>query len=257
MNQQKIRNTFIRKDLQIVSAFDYITAACKYKIDNNNSRVAYARLIKPKKGEKACHFNVIMFQFPGAGQRKTPCLATTDLLELTHMLGSRVSIAFREETLKILERYLDGDLSLCEEVLENKQMGKEMSCARFAAKVTLRVEELEIQAQNEMPPVSYVYATRSPAFPDLIKIGRTVDVKARLSSLNTSCSPAPHVVVAVSPSFDNIRDEADAHAFFESNRGEGEFFRITLDQVQTYFSLQIMTKYQHELNDNITRLQRA
>jgi hypothetical protein len=106
-----------------------------------------------------------------------------------------------------------------------------------------------------MPPTCYVYATKSPAFPGLIKIGKTVDVANRLTTLNTSCAPAPHVIVAVAPTFDKDRDEKTAHAFFSSARREGEFFELEDKDVLDYFATHITAQYNTELARNIARLQ--
>jgi hypothetical protein len=81
----------------------------------------------------------------------------------------------------------------------------------------------------------FIYAVQSAVFPGLIKIGRTQNVKERLSQLNTACAPSPFVIVAVSPSLDCIRDEKRAHEFFSDHRKEGEFFAITESQVIELF----------------------
>jgi hypothetical protein len=47
----------------------------------------------------------------------------------------------------------------------------------------------EIEA-IKMPPLATF--TKSPAFPGLIKIGKTEDFAKRLTQLNTACAPAPH-----------------------------------------------------------------
>ncbi len=108
---------------------------------------------------------------------------------------------------------------------------------------------------KEMPQVSYVYGTKSEAFPNLIKIGRTSNVSARLTSLNTGCAPAPHCIVAVSPTLDAPRDEAWAHVFFSSSRREGEFFEVTVEEVKAFFMNSIMVKYQLELAESIASIQ--
>lgn len=83
--------------------------------------------------------------------------------------------------------------------------------------------------------IKYVYAVKSAAFPGLIKIGRTQNMRERLSQLNTSCAPAPFVVVAVSPTLDNVLDEKMAHDFFLSQRREGEFFSVPESEVIDFF----------------------
>ena len=91
----------------------------------------------------------------------------------------------------------------------------------------------------------FVYAFKNAAFPGLIKIGRTQNVKERLSQLNTACAPSPFAIVAVSPSLDYIRDEKRAHDFFADNRKEGEFFHVSEDKVTELFDT-IQKNYESE-----------
>ena len=83
--------------------------------------------------------------------------------------------------------------------------------------------------------IKFVYAVKSAAFPGLIKIGRTQNMRDRLSQLNTSCAPAPFVVVTVSQTLDYVRDERMAHDFFSSQRMEGEFFSVPESEVIDFF----------------------
>jgi hypothetical protein len=62
------------------------------------------------------------------------------------------------------------------------------------------------------------------------------------------------VVVAAVPTFDPKRDELAAHVHFAANRCEGEFFQVTKEDVQLFFSLHIMPLYQQELADVIAEL---
>lgn len=100
---------------------------------------------------------------------------------------------------------------------------------------------------HSMQATKYVYAVKSPAFPGLIKIGRTQNVRERLSQLNTSCAPCPFVVVVVSPTLDCVRDEKMAHEFFSSQRREGEFFSVSETEVKDFFKT-IQEKYDAELS---------
>ena len=102
------------------------------------------------------------------------------------------------------------------------------------------------------PQIGYVYATKSSAFPDCIKIGKAADLVKRLSSLNTSCAPAPHNLVAAAATFDNTRDEKVAHMFFADARREGEFFELSEDVVKDYFRMHITA--QHELEKSRLQL---
>ena len=179
------------------------------------------------------------------------------LLVLAKSLGNKISRAFREETFSILTRYLDGDATIATEVLENQSLGKRKSYANFLGRVEKRVQTYTDALQHEPPAVSYIYATKSKAFPGLIKIGRSCNLAARLSSLNTSCAPVPHVIIAAAPTLDCQRDEALAHAFFSSARKEGEFFEVTPEEVRVFLQNHIMSKYQLELAQYITEVQGA
>jgi hypothetical protein len=156
----------------------------------------------------------------------------------------------------IIVRYLDGDLSMCYEIEANQAMGRVKSYAKFASKVMKKMDDDEEEERaHSMPQTCYIYATKSPAFPGLIKIGKTIHVAKRVTQLNTACAPAPHVIVAVAPTFDDTRDETAAHAFFSNARRKGEFFELEDAQVLSYFAMHITAQYNVELAQNITRLQ--
>ena len=197
----------------------------------------------------------IQRQISTRGGYPTKLITFEDAIELVMVLPGKMAKAYRQKFAEVIVRYLDGDLSMCTEIARNKEMGKVDSYLQFAQKITTEVLEDKTQKPSEMPPTSYVYATKTPAFPGLIKIGKTVNVANRLSQLNTSCAPAPHVIVAVAPTFDNDRDEKAAHTFFAGSRQEGEFFKISDEEAKNYFTLHIMAKYQMELAQNIAVLQ--
>jgi hypothetical protein len=92
-------------------------------------------------------------------------------------------------------------------------------------------------ADLSIPAIEYVYATHCTAFPNRIKIGKTKDIKARLSQLNVSCAPCKHKLIALAESFDIKRDEKMAHVFFAEYRREGEFFEVSAKQVKEYFDM--------------------
>lgn len=178
-----------------------------------------------------------------------------DAIELIMVLPGKTAKNIRKQFKDIIVRYIDGNMSMCGEIEENHIIGKVESYSKFAKKIMTRVHENEIKEAHEMPQTCYVYATKSPAFPGLIKIGKTMDVSKRLNQLNTSCAPAPHVIVAVAPSFDDARDEKTAHAFFSKVRREGEFFELQDADVIDYFATHITTQYNAELTRNMARLQ--
>ena len=102
---------------------------------------------------------------------------------------------------------------------------------------------------DEIPATSYIYATFSPAFPGLVKIGRSKHIKARLSSGNTFTAPAPHVLIAMAPTFDAVRDGKKAHEYFDYFCEQGEFFKITHDEAKTYLHSVIKTRHEQELEE--------
>lgn len=251
-----VRKTAGKMNELVYSVFDSVNFACnkpeqsKYGLINLYRLTQEGSEVKDKILGLCCYV-----KFPGRGQRETPCMTMQGLLVLFQCLGNKISKAFQDETLAILQRYLDGDSMLHAEIDENKSLGKRKSYANFADKVAKRAQTYQDTQSCEMPPVSYVYGTKSDAFPNLIKIGRSINPAARLSSLNTSCAPLPHVIIAAAPTFDSVRDEALAHAHFLSSRKQGEFFNLTQDEVRAFFSDNIAARYQLELTQHIARVQ--
>ena len=185
----------------------------------------------------------------------TKLLSFEDAIDFIMILPGKTAKRVRKQFKDIILRYLDGDLSMCSEIETNQAMGKIKSYTQFASKVMRNINNDDMRRAHEMPQTCYVYATKSPAFPGLIKIGKTIDVTRRLSQLNTSCAPAPHVIVAVAPTFDEDRDEKTAQAFFSNARREGEFFELQDADVLSYFATHITPQYNTELAQNISRLQ--
>ena len=189
------------------------------------------------------------------GGALTKLVSLSDAIELIMVLPGRLSKLFRKLFADVLIRYLDGDLSMCREIEKNKTMGPIKSYTKFVQNVSSHVSCIEKARLCEMPLTTYIYATKSSAFPGLIKIGKTVDVSRRLSQLNTGCAPAPHEVISVAPTFDNDRDERLAHAFFADFRKEGEFFEVSENEVCKFFSGHITSQYSVEMTRYTTWMQ--
>ena len=231
------------------SVYDFICLAAQKPISSNYGRVTYARLVSEESEFKdEIVPRVQRYHFPGGRGAATPTMTVEGLLNLVNVMGNKVSQAFGMEVMDILARYLEGDPSLCTEIQANKTLGNAASYAKFTGKILKRVEKTKEKEADATPIVSYVYATKSPAFPGMIKIGRTVNMDARLVALNTSCAPAPHVVVAMAPSLDNTRDERTAHQFFATKRKHGEFFEISEAEVQSYFVNHITNQFNLDMN---------
>jgi len=189
------------------------------------------------------------------GGPPTKLINFENAIELIMVLPGKTANHIRKQFANIIVRYLDGETSLCSEIKENLAVGKVKSYSNFASKCMREIDVKNAKQAQEMPQTCYVYATKSPAFPGLIKIGKTYDVSQRMSQLNTSCAPMPHVIVAVAPTFDNTRDEATAHTFFANARQQGEFFKLDDEDVIAYFASHITAQYNTELAQNIFRLQ--
>jgi hypothetical protein len=217
----------------------------------NSASVIIARILEHEFDSS----KIIERQLSKRGGHKTKLISPADAMEFIMILPGKKAMQVRKQFKEIIVRYLDGDRSMCTEIETNQALGKIESYSRFARKIMNQLDDNEAKKAHEMPQTFYVYATKSSAFPGLIKIGRTEDVAKRLSQLNTSCAPAPHVIVAVAPSFDKNRDEKTAHAFFSNARREGEFFELSEVDVIAYFTTHITAQYNTELAQNIARLQ--
>ncbi len=186
------------------------------------------------------------FQFPGQGNSKQPVITVKGAMKLMMMLPGKRAKAMRVQAADILERYVLGHESLVDEIRQNRRVGPAVACGKLLEKACL---------YKELPQAAYLYATKSEAFPGLIKIGRSSDMTASLTVLNTGCVPVPHYTVAVVPTFDPLRDKAWAHEHFSTSRREGEFFEVTDEEVKAFFNGQIMAKYQLELAESIASAQ--
>jgi hypothetical protein len=171
------------------------------------------------------------------------------------LLPGKIAKQVRKSLAELITRYLDGDASLCNEISENGARGSLTSHTSFYSRILNDISISNTQMAFEIPQTSYIYATKSAAFPGLVKIGRTDSVKQRLISLNTACAPAPHTIVAVAPTFDKTRDEKLAHAYFSDTRQEGEFFKTSEERVLSYFSTHISARYNAELAQKVSQLQ--
>ena len=211
----------------------------------------WERLSDEQKKEVATDENgitnqIFHFQFPGRGQSKTPVATIEACMKLIMILPGKRAKAMRLQAAEILTRYVHGSDSLVEEINTNKVIGPLEACSRL-------IQKAEATIPQEFPQVSYVYCTKSYAFPNLVKIGKSADVAARLSSLNTGCAPAPHFIVAMAPTYDSTRDEALAHTFFASARREGEFFEVTPEDVKAFFAIHITAQFHVDLAAFIAR----
>ena len=228
--------------VQYLSIRDIIMCVCSK--DANQAGAVWRNMGSRNKEELWEH--VTEFQFHGPGQSEQPVITLEGALILLVFLPGKKALLYKRKFADIIIRYLDGDISLISEIHANKALGKDRSYLKFARQTKQSIDT-ECLDHDNMPSIAYIYATKSQAFPDLIKIGRSGDVQARLMQLNTGCAPLPHAVVAVAPTLDMHRDEKLAHQHFAYARCKGEFFAVTENEVSDYFINHIMARHQKDL----------
>jgi len=229
-----------------LSIRDIIMVVC----NTNNNYAGYIwRKIITERQKYISTLEVIQYRFPGQGQREMPVVPLEGAIELIMHLPGPTAKTYRTSMAKIISRYITGDLSLCNEIKENKEAGEAQSCSKFIQATVQDTKRKLDEMMEDVPPTSYIYATHSVAFPGLVKIGRSRNVKARLESGNTFIAPAPHVLIAMAPTFDDVRDEAEAHAHFSKFRKEGEFFKISHEEAKNYLDSTIRAKHFQELEN--------
>jgi len=237
---------FVRIDGQYyMSIRDLIMVFCE--TDNNYAGQIWRRMSDGQKSEVS--EDLFKYQFSGAGQKNQDVITLKGALKLIMWLPSKAAASRRSVMADIISRYLTGDLSLNQEIIDNKNMGSKKSYLKFMNTVEQDIKRKHDEMMEEIPATSYIYATHSPAFPGLVKIGRSRDVKARLSSANTFAAAAPFVLIAMAPTFDAIRDEKEAHDHFSAVRQEGEFFEMTHQEAKKYLSAVIKARHEQELEE--------
>lgn len=231
---------------------DVIMAVCK-KNASDASTVWTRDMTDEDKMELQTHMR--RYKFGGSGFGETEVLDAEGATLLIMMLPGKFAKSMRLKAAKLLSRFISADPMLTEELEVNRKRGREASCVAFVKEAFEEYNHAHKRKRTEMPVASYVYGTVSVAFPGLVKIGRTADIKDRLSSGNTFCAPSPHVVVALAPTFDAKRDENRAHDYFAASRQEGEFFKVSTTEVQEYFHKHISALYNCELAQFVDDIQ--
>jgi len=246
-NASTIRGTVLQDGEQVFSVSDFINTVCAKDPRHAYGRITFGRLISDGSEYQQELWSLCKYiKFPEQRQRATPVMNIRGLQRLLMILGGKVAKVFRDEALLILQRYLAGDTTLCDEIQENKAIGHEKSYEKFTSKFLNKAHEEMIKESLMMPEVKFIYATKSEAFPGLIKIGRTQNIETRLSQMNTGCAPLPHKVVALVKTYDSVRDESVTHGFFGNKRHEGEFFEVTVEEVRSFFKNHILPLFMEE-----------
>lgn len=224
--------------VQYLSIRDIIMVMCDQ--NGNDAGQTWRRMPDINKNE----VSTLQYKFKGQGQQDQPVIQLNGALKLIMWLPGETAKSLRTKAADILTKYFSGDLSLTAEIEHNKMIGAPAACQLF---VTSTLAHAKRKRATSMPSASWIYGTQSDAFPGLIKIGRSINVKARISSGNTFCAPTPHIVIAAAPTFNAVRDEQAAHEHFADFRAAGEFFSISVDSLKSYFSEVTTPLYKSEL----------
>ena len=120
-----------------------------------------------------------------------------DAWQLFRFVESNLGKVLNEVFFSIGKRYLADDVSLCPELDENRELGMYESFSQMVKTATVIADEMDIvYAKADAEREKFIYAIQSPAWPDHVKIGMTMQtIKARLSSGKVFCRLDPHVVV--------------------------------------------------------------
>jgi len=92
-----------------------------------------------------------------------------------------------------------------------------------------RLMDIYRQSQ-ERDRSGYIYVIRMGKHSGIVKIGRATDIKRRLSDISPKL-PFPLIVVHLIHAKDYFLLESVLHKYFAHNRLEGEWFRLTIDDI--------------------------
>jgi len=233
--------------VQYLSVRDLIMVMCN-KTNQEAARTLGRMMSESFKSEIECFLS--FFKFPGRGHSDQPVIQLQGALKLLMWLPGDRAKSLRSSVSELLTRYIEGDETLISEIQDNKSIGPIAASEKF---VTSTMSSIK-RKREVMPQSSWIYGTQSNAFPGLIKIGRSKNTKARLSSGNTFCAPDPHVIIAAAPTFNATRDEDAAHIFFNEFRVAGEFFKISESSLKDYFMQVTTQQYQRDLAELVSTL---
>jgi hypothetical protein len=180
----------------------------------------------------------------GRGNSHTKLISFTSSIELIMVLPGQMVRILRLEFVNIIKRYIAGDKTMAQELEMNSNSNEAIHVIAREDQTAVKRRKID---KDTVPQVCYIYATHSTAFPGLVKIGRSANVRSRLSSGNTFSAPCPHQVIAIAPTFDAKRDEKLAHDHFSDFRRSGEFFEISHEAITTFLLVNITSQYQRDL----------
>jgi hypothetical protein len=170
----KRHNADVRiSDDGLIYAIDLVMAMTGSTRDHAGLKL---RRLFPKSGDAT---STMIIRKTVGGGHATKLISFKSAIDLVMVLPGEIAKCIRKEFAAVIVRYLDGDRTMCTEIAANHAMGKLKSYSSFASAVMQKVDTKEDQHAQEMPQTCYIYATKSAAYPGLIKIGKTSDLRAR------------------------------------------------------------------------------
>lgn len=198
----------------------------------NNDQAGCAIRRLPNEILKEIRSGSYTHKFKGRGQQESTIITIDGALKLAMVLPGLHARSMRVWAI--------GEMT---QQLESLKQGKFL---RYVLQSSLAIH-VSNQVMSNESQMKYIYATESDAFPGLIKIGRTQDIIARVSNLGTATAPKPHRLVTMAPTLNNKRDEKWAHQHFAAKRVAGEFFKVSVDEVMSFFHGTIIPLYNIEM----------
>ena len=89
------------------------------------------------------------FKFAGQGQRETPVTDAGGIAEVIMLLPGRAAVSFRKEAASVVVRYLGGDLSLVEEIAQNRLLQEQLPDSHPARLFGQAVESEMVKSLRE------------------------------------------------------------------------------------------------------------
>lgn len=154
-----------------VSVYDFIKVACGI----NNPRQLWIGDKKKRKGgqrglaerypELVRNTDKYKFSGRGGAARPTPVINRAGLFELMQVLPGEVGAKFRRETAQLIVRYLDGDTTLADEVVDRADAkGKHDDIERHAAR------SFGIVFRKKLTGVACEHGLIKTGYPDLTNL---------------------------------------------------------------------------------------
>ena len=215
----------LREDPPLLYAIDLAVVVTG---KDGNQAAEVIRRIRPDVFNTKKELSVRSIKFH-SGIKKVRFATLKNAVKLVMAFSGKRARSFHARVADILVRHFDNKVD------------------RFLSWMTETAEQVQEEEEARGSTTQYVYGAESEAYPGLVKIGFTSSLDARMGTANTFNAPAPFKIMAYAPTLDPRRDERMAHAFFADHRVEGEFFRVSVDEVAVFFGSCVLPLYQREV----------